>query len=82
MTSLDRITSDPATMNGQACIRGMRITVQRVLEALSIYPDRQDFFFPSIQSWKTKIFVKPWPMQPRTWMTKCWSFTKPDEVLA
>ena len=43
MTSLDRITSNPAVMNGQACIRGMRLTVQRVLEALSIYPDRQEF---------------------------------------
>jgi uncharacterized protein (DUF433 family) len=51
MTSLDRITSDPATMNGQACIRGMRLTVQRVLEALSIYPDRQEFFaeYPELE---------------------------------
>ncbi|NOY42933.1 MAG: DUF433 domain-containing protein [Planctomycetes bacterium] len=51
MTSLDRITSDPAIMNGQACIRGMRFTVQRVLEALSIYPDRQDFFreYPELE---------------------------------
>ena len=34
MTGLDRITSDPAIMNGQPCIRGMRLTVRRVLEAL------------------------------------------------
>ena len=40
MPGLDRITSDPAIMNGQPCIRGMRLTVRRVLEALATYPDR------------------------------------------
>ncbi len=39
MPGLDRITSDPAIMNGQPCIRGMRLTVRRVLEALATYPD-------------------------------------------
>jgi uncharacterized protein (DUF433 family) len=43
MTTFDRITSNPAVMNGQPCIRGMRLTVRRVLEALAIYPDRQQF---------------------------------------
>ena len=41
MTTLDRITSDPANLNGQPCIRGMRLTVRRVLEALATYPDRE-----------------------------------------
>lgn len=27
-------------MNGQPCIRGLRITVRRVLDALAAYPDR------------------------------------------
>ena len=36
---LDRITINPEIMNGQPCIRGMRLTVRRVLEALSLYPD-------------------------------------------
>lgn len=27
-------------MNGQPCIRGMRLTVRRVLEALATFPDR------------------------------------------
>jgi uncharacterized protein (DUF433 family) len=27
-------------LNGQPCIRGLRLTVRRVLEALAIYPDR------------------------------------------
>ena len=40
MTTFDRITSDPAVVNGQPCIRGLRLTVRRVLEALAIYPDR------------------------------------------
>jgi len=35
----DRITVDPARMNGQPCIRGTRLTVRRMLEALSVYPD-------------------------------------------
>jgi uncharacterized protein (DUF433 family) len=30
-------------MNGQPCIRGMRLTVRRVLEALATYSDRRDF---------------------------------------
>lgn len=42
MTTFDRITSDPAILSGQACIRGMRLTVRRVLEALATYPDRQE----------------------------------------
>ena len=43
MGKLDRITIDPDKMNGQPCIRGLRITVRRVLEALAIYPNREDF---------------------------------------
>ncbi|WP_089726145.1 DUF433 domain-containing protein [Candidatus Thiosymbion oneisti] len=39
-TSLDRITIDPERMNGQPCIRGMRLTVHRVVEAVALYPDR------------------------------------------
>jgi len=42
MTEFDRITSDPAKMNGQPCIRGMRLTVRRVLEALATYPNREE----------------------------------------
>lgn len=39
MHKLDRITVDPQVMQGQPCIRGMRLTVRRVLEGLAIYPD-------------------------------------------
>ena len=42
MTSLDRITIDPNQMNGQPCVRGMRLTVRRVLEILAQYPDRSE----------------------------------------
>lgn len=42
MNPYDRITVNPAQLNGQPCIRGMRLTVRRVLEALAIYPDRED----------------------------------------
>ena len=37
----DRITRDPAQMNGQPCVRGTRLTVRRVVEALALYPDRE-----------------------------------------
>jgi len=40
MGTLDRITYDPAQMNGQPCVRRLRLTVRRVLEALATYPDR------------------------------------------
>ena len=38
-------------MNGQPCIRGMRLTVRRVLEALATYPDRQILFreYPELE---------------------------------
>lgn len=42
MTNFDRITVDPNKMNGQPCIRGMRLTVRRVLEAMAAYPNRDD----------------------------------------
>ena len=47
----DRITRNPAQMNGQPCIRGMRLTVRRVLEAMAMYPDRNDLFkeYPELE---------------------------------
>ncbi len=42
IANFDRITVDPEQMNGQPCIRGMRITVKRVLEALTVYPKWED----------------------------------------
>jgi uncharacterized protein (DUF433 family) len=42
---------DPAVMNGQPCIRGMRLTVRRVLEALAVFPDRKKLIeeYPEIE---------------------------------
>ena len=37
-----RITTDPEIVNGQPCIRGMRLTVRRVVEAVALYPDRTE----------------------------------------
>jgi uncharacterized protein (DUF433 family) len=39
---LDRISVDTRIMNGQACIRGMRLTVRRVIQAVAKYPDRNE----------------------------------------
>lgn len=40
--AFDRITVDPRKMNGQPCIRGLRLTVRRVLEALSAAGSRDE----------------------------------------
>jgi uncharacterized protein (DUF433 family) len=51
MTPFDRITSRPDRMNGQPCVRDLRLTVRRVLEALATYPDRAELFreYPELQ---------------------------------
>ncbi|MEO8596314.1 MAG: DUF433 domain-containing protein [Candidatus Solibacter sp.] len=38
--AFDRITVEPGKCGGKPCVRGMRITVRRVLELLATYPDR------------------------------------------
>lgn len=49
--TFDRITRNPAQMNGQPCIRGMRLTIRRVLEAIAMYPDRNELFkeYPELE---------------------------------
>ncbi|MEO5925826.1 MAG: DUF433 domain-containing protein [Bryobacteraceae bacterium] len=49
--TLDRITWNPNQMNGQPCIRGMRLTVRRVIEAISQYQDRGELFrnYPELE---------------------------------
>ena len=42
MAPFDRITYDPERANGQPCVRNLRLTVKRVLEAVAIYPDRAE----------------------------------------
>lgn len=42
MEKMDRITIDAARMNGEPCIRDLRLTVRRVLEALATHPDRAE----------------------------------------
>lgn len=48
---LDRITSNPKRMNGQPCIRNLRLTVRRVIELLATYPDREKLYqeFPELE---------------------------------
>jgi uncharacterized protein (DUF433 family) len=42
--AFDRITVEPERCGGKACIRGMRITVRRVLEILATYRNRDEVF--------------------------------------
>ena len=48
---LNRITSNPKRMNGQPCIRDLRLTVRRVIELLATYPDRKELYqeFPELE---------------------------------
>jgi uncharacterized protein (DUF433 family) len=48
---LDRITSNPNKMNGQPCIRDLRLTVRRVVDLLATYPNREELFqeFPELE---------------------------------
>ena len=38
----DRITTHPDILNGQTCLRGTRLTVRRIVEAVALYPDRAE----------------------------------------
>ena len=44
MPVFDRITVEPGKCGGKPCIRGMRITVRRVLEIVATYSDRDEIF--------------------------------------
>ena len=48
---LNRITSNPARLNGQPCIRNLRLTVRRVVEAVAVYPNRQELIreYPELE---------------------------------
>jgi len=39
-------------MNGQPCIRNLRITVHRVIELLATYPNREELYqeFPELEN--------------------------------
>lgn len=38
-------------MNGQPCIRDLRLTVRRVIELLALYPDREELYkeYPELE---------------------------------
>ena len=48
---LDRITSNPRRMNGQPCIRNLRLTVRRVIDLVATYPNREELYqeFPELE---------------------------------
>ena len=57
----DRITIEPGKMNGQPCIRGLRLTVRRVLEALSTYASRDELRadYPDLDEGRTSVRLSP-----------------------
>ena len=52
LMTFKRITCDPKRMNGQPCVRQLRLTVRRVVEAVAAYPDRRDLQreFPELEA--------------------------------
>ena len=48
---LKRITVNPAVMTGLPCIRGMRLTVRRVVAAVAAYSIREELFrnYPDLE---------------------------------
>lgn len=42
METFDRIVNDPQLMNGQACLKGSRLTVRRIIEIVALYQDRAE----------------------------------------
>ena len=49
--TLDRITINGARMNGQPCVRNLRLTVRRVVELVALYPERDELFreYPELE---------------------------------
>jgi uncharacterized protein (DUF433 family) len=47
----DRITIEPGKMGGKPCIRGLRISVENVLNIVASYPDRKELFenYPDLE---------------------------------
>ncbi len=52
METVTRITLDPAVMGGKPCIRGMRVTVGMIVEALAAGRSESDLLadFPYLES--------------------------------
>jgi uncharacterized protein (DUF433 family) len=59
-TKFDRITTNPEVMNGQPCVRGLRLTVRRVVEAVALYPDWEDLQaeYPELEKEDIRITEK------------------------
>ena len=49
--TFDRITIEPGKMSGQPCIRGLRLTVRRVLDIVATYKTREAWArdFPDLE---------------------------------
>ena len=47
----DRITIEPGKMGGKPCIRGLRISIENVLNIIASYPDRKELFenYPDLE---------------------------------
>ncbi|MGC1480599.1 MAG: DUF433 domain-containing protein [Chthoniobacterales bacterium] len=80
MTAFDRITCSPEHMNGQPCLRALRLTVRRVLEVAALYPDREERAreFPEIEDEDLRQALHYAALQ----MPDATVFFDPDAVIA
>lgn len=51
MARFDRISMNPEVLNGQPVIRDTRLTVRRVVEAVALYPVREELLreYPELE---------------------------------
>ena len=72
MPTFDRITVEPGKCGGKPCIRGMRITVRRVLEIMATHRDRDAIFreYPFLEEEDLEqALPTPLPRSMRNWST-------------
>ena len=50
--TFDRITIEPGKMHGQPCLRGLRITVKQLLQALAVLGTREELLrqYPDLEA--------------------------------
>ena len=80
MRKFDRITSNPHVLSGQPCIRDMRLTVRRVVEAVAAIRTEPNCW-PSTPNSRMRTFVRRWNSLPVLSKTRL-SIEEPLETAA
>ena len=69
MKNFDRITQQPGKMGGRACIRGLRVTVGMIVEAVAVGATREelliDYPYLELQDIEQALGFAAWRAQDR-----------------